>query len=127
MWPGQIPADQTIGELMMTMDLFPTFLSAAGIDADQGVSFDGVNLLPTLTKGTYMPERTVFWDTNRGWAARRGNWKVVGDGKGSKLYNLLKDLGETDDLSEHFKDTKKELTEAYEGWKKATKAATPVS
>ncbi len=50
-----------------------------------------------------------------------------GDKKGSELFNLLKDLGETNDLSENFNVTRKELTDAYEAWKKATEAEVPVS
>ena len=61
------------------------------------------------------------------WAARKGDWKVVGGRNGSKLFNLLKDLGESRDLSDNFKTTQQALTDAYKAWKKKTQTEVPVS
>lgn len=84
-------------------------------------------MLPALRDKKPLPARTLFWDVGRGWAARAGNWKVVGDPNGAQLFNLGKDLGETHDLTDGFRSKKANLIEAYEAWKKETKAAIPVS
>jgi arylsulfatase A-like enzyme len=127
MWPAKIPGGRSVDETILCMDFFPTFLAAAGVlDADVP-SLDGVNLLPSLIGDAAMPDRTLFWDTNQSWAARRGNWKVVANGKEIQLFNLLKDLGETEDLSEPFRGKKQELIDAHKAWKKETQAEAPVS
>ncbi len=117
MWPQRIPAGQTIGETMMTMDLFPTFLSAVGVTEYEGPALDGVDLLPTLSKASPMPERMLFWDTGRGWAVRSGKWKLVGIGNDGQLFDLVGDLAESKDIGNDHKAKKQELINAYKDWK----------
>ena len=45
-WPQRIPAGQVIGEVGAAMDVFPTFLAAAGADPSE-YELDGRNVLPT--------------------------------------------------------------------------------
>ena len=117
MWPVRIAGEQTISQTMMTMDLFPTFLSAAGVTDYQGPALDGVDLLPTLSKGAPMPGRMLFWETDRGWAVRSGKWKLVGNKDDGQLFNLLEDVSESKDLSDDYKEKKQELISAYKAWK----------
>ena len=127
MWPARIPAGRTLSDTMLTMDLFPTFLAAAGIRDNDGPDLDGIDLLPALCKSKPLPERSLFWDTGRSWAMRKGPWKVVSGKDGTGLFNLENDLGEKVDLSNEFGERMREMTEAYHRWKKETKAEIPVS
>src|SRR5262245_40041530 len=46
-WPARIPAGQVITHPLAAMDIFPTFLRAAGVDPSS-FECDGCDLLPTL-------------------------------------------------------------------------------
>ena len=47
-WPGHVPAGKTSQEIIDMIDVFPTFLAAAGAEPDPAWKIDGVNELPTL-------------------------------------------------------------------------------
>ena len=51
-WPGRIPAGGVIDEVAAAMDVFPTFLEAAGADASD-YDLDGCDLMPTMTPVSY--------------------------------------------------------------------------
>jgi len=79
-WPGQIPANQVLDEPVITHDIFPTALAAAGIEKmPEGV--EGVNWLPYVTgKVAKLPRHRLFWgleDIGKKWAVREGRWKLV--------------------------------------------------
>jgi autotransporter-associated beta strand protein len=83
-------------------DILATAYTAAGGDLSQ-IQTDGVDLMPYLTGAeTGRPHETLFWRTNDIWAARKGDWKI-GDYEGSsspmRLYNVVDDPGETNDLA----------------------------
>ena len=49
-WPARIKPRSTTEQVAMSMDWVPTFLAAAGAQADPAYPLDGMNLLPTLTQ-----------------------------------------------------------------------------
>ena len=49
-WPQQIPAGQVISEVGAAMDMFPTFLAAAGGDTSE-YELDGLDVLPMVANG----------------------------------------------------------------------------
>jgi choline-sulfatase len=65
-WPAELPAGVVRGAPVTTIDLFPTFLDAAGVELPEGL--DGVSLLPYARDGV-PPERP-------GVAAEYGNERV---------------------------------------------------
>jgi arylsulfatase A-like enzyme len=108
---------------VVSRDILPTFLGAAGIDA--GVQFDGANLTPYLdgtTKG--VPHEALFWRGGKGRAVRKGKWKLVEFGDSlSALYDLSKALGEKNDLSRANPDVVRELRDAWRAWSSQMKPA----
>jgi arylsulfatase A-like enzyme len=124
-WPGTIPPGVT-NETALSMDLFPTMANVARVVLPTETVLDGVSLLPTLTRGASLPERTVYWRFGNKKAIRRGPWKLLRNSspKGTKqaqdtgyhLFNLADDLGETNDLSRARPDLAKELRAALEAW-----------
>ena len=91
-WPGKIAAGRVCDELVVGMDLFPTFTQLAGISA---TGLDGVDLTPILFGNKPLKERTVFWKYSQ-LAVRKGNWKLVDD----ELYNLETDLAESNEITD---------------------------
>ncbi|MGH2371556.1 MAG: sulfatase family protein, partial [Chloroflexota bacterium] len=75
-WPARIPAGQVIEEPGAAMDVFPTFLKAAGGDPS-AYELDGQDVLPMVADGAPSPHAELFWEMGRQTAIRRGNWKLV--------------------------------------------------
>jgi hypothetical protein len=59
-WPGRIPAGQVLSAPVVSLDILPTALSAAGAEKIPAVH-EGVNLLPWLEKKASAPEAKRFW------------------------------------------------------------------
>ena len=100
-WPGTIPAAGVRDEPVITLDVLPTFLAAAGQDLPPDRAFDGADLLPLMTGQTdAAPHDTLFWKMEWGAAVRAGDWKLVRTPAGEHwLFNLAEDLSENTDLA----------------------------
>lgn len=103
-WIGRLPAGRTFDEPVLSCDLFPTALAAAGVAGPNPKPLDGVNLLPFLTgRQAAVPHSVLFWRYNKSKALRRGDWKIVqqavprGGEVPWQLYNLKQDVAERDD------------------------------
>lgn len=78
-WPGRIPAGTTIETPVLSLDIFPTCVEAAGGRPPERI--DGRSLLPLL-EGRQKSARhaALFWDQGTAerpdWAIRVGPWKL---------------------------------------------------
>jgi len=127
-WKGKLPAGKVYEQPIIQLDLLPTALAAAGVEAKAEWKLDGVNLLPYLEgKNSSTPHDTLYWRFGEQMAIRQGDWKLVrydpvadGQAKGKatplKLYNLSKDIGEADDLAATQPDKLKELETVWQKW-----------
>ncbi len=140
-WPGQIASGEQYDEPVIQMDIFPTVLAAAGIDAESEKRLDGINLLPHLhgeTSGS--PHEALYWRSLGQMAIRRGNWKLVSyfakmdegellrsDPRDEmtplRLYNLKRDIGESQDLSQQEPQVAAELLSLWNQWNDRMKPA----
>jgi arylsulfatase A-like enzyme len=103
-WPGHIPAGRISDAVMQTIDLFPTFLAAAGARPEPNWHEDGIDLLPSWTGGVPLSERTLFFEWRSEGAdlvaALRGDHKlVVQRGGEPELYDVVADPAERRDIS----------------------------
>jgi arylsulfatase A-like enzyme len=129
-WKGHLPAGKTYELPLIQLDILPTALAAAGVEAQADWKLDGVNLIPYLEgKKTSAPHETLYWRLGPQMAIRRGDWKLVrydqaadghekerGQPTPPKLYNLAEDIGEANDLAAKQPDKVKELEEAWGKW-----------
>ena len=114
-WPGRIQPGTT-NSVAATFDLFPTILEAVGAEAESA-RFDGVSLAPLLFEGEDPDPRTIFWRMRGEAAVRRAQWKLVQNPSAlPELYDLSRDLGESNDLSESQPQIVDELAEALAAW-----------
>ena len=74
-WPGVIPEGTLFVDPVSTLDIVPTFLSAAGGALPGDRSYDGADLIPHLT-GLDMtaPHDTLFWKMQ--WGCRGSNRRL---------------------------------------------------
>ncbi|MFM8336355.1 MAG: sulfatase [Opitutaceae bacterium] len=104
-WPGRLPAGTIFDHPITALDILPTALAAAGRARPDGL--EGADVLAHLD-GTRKdePHAALFWRFGPQRAVRRGNWKLVDwrdfeakTNSGWQLFDLAKDIGETDDLA----------------------------
>ncbi len=93
-WPGTIPGRRVTAEMAATMDLYVTFLEAAGAETPDA-PVDGHDLMPFLKgKTDESPrERFYYFRGNRLEALRKGPWKLRLRGE-PQLFNLAIDTAE---------------------------------
>ena len=117
-WPAQLkPGEHT--SPVISLDILPTTLAAAGASAADGKSFDGQNILPLLQGESTAQPRNLFWcsGSDEGWwAVRSGDWKLVGEKAKVSLFDLGKDVSEKNDLASQMPDKVAELTKLHDGW-----------
>lgn len=58
----------------------------------------------------------MFWQRRSDKAARLGNWKWVDSAKGSGLFDLSSDLGETHDLSKEKPEILEQVKARFAEW-----------
>ena len=104
-WTGTIPAGIDYDRPVSSLDIAATIVRHAGAQASIEKPLDGVDLVPFLTgEREDAPHEALYWrwfDDNR-YAARFGESKLIVNAEGSGeslLFDLDRDLAETEDLS----------------------------
>lgn len=117
-WKGRLPTGKVIDEPVISLDLFPTALAAAGLTPPPELKLDGVNLLPFLEgKQAGKPHETLYWRFKPQWAIRDGDYKLLQSREGKpQLFDLSKDLAESHDLSAEKPDIAEQLRAKYDAW-----------
>lgn len=114
-----------------SIDVFPTILASANIDASNFDEIDGINLMPYLETDKW-PQRSLFWHYphysnqggNPGSAVRYGDYKLIDDFETGKkeLYNLKDDIGETTDLAAEIPEITTKLSKMLDDWRQSVGA-----
>lgn len=123
-WPEQIEGGRRYEHPVTALDIFPTVLAAAGVDAPAALQLDGVNLLPYLAGSKQRrPHDKLFWryacgNDVYGYAVRDGDWKLVYSVYKEKqlLFDLEADPWERNDLAEQRPELVQQLTRLYRNW-----------
>ena len=117
-WNHHIPAGKVYDKPVISLDIFPTALAAAGVNAPEKVTLDGMNLLPFINgESEQSPHEVLYWRFGSMWAIRDGNFKLVNQPEdGVRLYDLASDMHESKDLSEAKPEDRKRLQEKYDAW-----------
>ena len=128
-YPGVTKSGSVSSEMICSIDLLPTIASSVGLKIKHQV--DGIDLTPAL-KGKNLDRESLYWHyphySNQGGipggAIRMGDYKLFEnyeDGKVS-LYNLKKDIGETNDLSSNDPKRVKNMRTNLHAWYKKVEA-----
>ena len=132
-WPGVSTPGRTVPTPVISTDLYPTCLAAAGLPPRPHQHMDGLNLRPLLDGSGSWPERPLFWhyphynehpSSVPSSVIRKGDWKLIEtfDPEGVELYNLANDLGETSNLANAETARLAELQHELESWRVAVGA-----
>jgi len=100
-WPGQISGGRTINEPLHIVDWYPTLVKLAGGSLTQNLPLDGLDIWPVLSRGAKSPHKSLLvWGIKpNSIAIRSGKWKLVYNNNGYQLFNLNKDISETNNLA----------------------------
>ena len=136
-WPGVTKPGSVCHEPVISTDFYPTLARMAGVRRFIGAPRDGVDLTPTLRRGTAPARDAIFWHyphySNQGGrpgaAIRMGAWKLIKwyeDGA-VELYNLPTDAGEQKNLATAEPAIAQQLRARLDAWLADMGPAMPVS
>ena len=127
-WKGRLPAGTVYKEPVISLDILPTTLAAAGVDIQPEWKLDGVNLLPFLSgEKSGSPHEALYWrfniwsdkpDLNR-WAIRQGDWVLLHNLVGRspiELHHLAEDEGQARNLARSNPTKLQELQKRFDVW-----------
>ncbi len=81
-----------------------------------------MDLLPVLEGRAPEVSRTLFWRTGnpakQQWAVRSGDWKLVLDGGSPFVFNVRKDVGERENLTNQRQEVARRLWPLLDAWEK---------
>lgn len=129
-WPGVTKPGSRSDEVIQTADFYPTLLKNLGIEWPSDHTVDGADIVPALKGGklkrdgifTYFPSGMPAPD----WlppslAVYSGDWKLIrifhgGDNAAHdyRLYNVVEDLGEENDLKSEYPELVQRLDRMIE-------------
>lgn len=139
-WPPMVVPASVCHEPVISVDLFPTFLKAAGgIKGSKDI--DGLSLLPLLTQSGPLDRETLYWHYPHyhkfgafpSSAIRQGRYKLIEWHEARiydlenqyELYDLVEDLGETNNLASSMPEKTRDLAEDLEKWRHSVEAQMP--
>ena len=135
-WPGQ-PEGLVVEEPVTSVDLFPTMLDIAEIDA--GATVDGKSLAPLLKGDKDFRRGPIYWHYPHYnahtpiitcapyGAVRDGPFKLVEfyEDWHTELYNVRDDISETVDLASAMPDRARQLRAKLRAWRDSVGAQMP--
>ena len=119
-WPGHLPSGKVSGQVGIVQDVTASILAATGAIVPPAAKPDGINLLPILEGRSPAVERTLFFRFTIGnvkqLAVRQGPWKLLVDGAKRYVFDLSKDVGERNDLTNQRQDVARRLRPLIAAW-----------
>jgi len=102
-------------DLLLSMDLLPTFAKLMGNKDLDKLNLDGIDLIANLNNN--LPDnRIAYWRFNQFAVARQGEWKFLRHKDQDYLFNLDKDIGETQNLKDFEPEILKTLKDSMARW-----------
>ncbi|WP_435893237.1 sulfatase [Oceaniferula spumae] len=128
-WPAKIKPGSVIDEPVISMDILPTVVEMSGAKVQDDWKLDGHSILPLMTgEKESLPERTLHWrqhGSKGSISLRQGKWKLIHNrgeqGSAPELYDLSKDIGESNNLASQNPDVVKSLGEKMAAWESQMK------
>lgn len=111
-WQGKLPSIK-VSETIDVQDWYPTIANLVGAKISADWNIAGVNVW-TVLHGAKLPQRVLYWRTNKQFAVRKGNWKLIHNGQSldhgdEELFDLQHDPHEQRNLLLAFPEIVKEL------------------
>lgn len=142
-WPSVTTAGSTCQQPVIIEDFFPTILELAGVTNIKQVGdiIDGRSFTQLLhgNHDTTRDDRPLFWHFPNNWgptgpgigpssAIRHGDWKLIyyHDSQQSELFDLSKDLAESNNRADRHPETRDRLATKLAGYLESVEAQMPI-
>ncbi len=137
-WPGVTKAGSVCRQPVISTDFYPTILEMTGLDGDSkhNADLDGLSLAALLKRpNAKLKREELYWHyphyyptTSPVSSIRQGDWKLIEyfEDEHVELYNLKKDIGESNNLAGKMPKRAEELRERLQSWRKNVNAQMPV-
>lgn len=122
-WPaGGLKEGKDLETISFYADVMPTLLDLCQLPVHDSLRFDGVSLKPLLYgNDEYWQDRILIVDTQREDTMRYGKnsavmtkkWRLI---RGSELYDIQQDPGQTSDIAQDHPEIVEQLNAAYQDW-----------
>ena len=124
-WPRRGKPGRTSVACLTSLEIVPTLCAAAGVEPPRDVVLDGFDMTPVLSEGQTSPRKEMFWQRRGDMAARVGKWKYGQTPDMTGLYDLSKDISESQDLSSEKPDVLAMMKARLAAWHQAMDEAEP--
>jgi len=119
-WPAQgVEGGRKIGAFMGYLDMYPTLLAMAGLDAPAGRPLDGKNVWPCIKDGSPSPVDAYYWLWDVYDCIRTPEWKLFRFFDHVELYDLKNDVAETQDVATEHPTVAQDLVQKLDDWMRA--------
>ena len=117
-WPERLNSGKRMDDLVLSLDICPTFIKVAGGDISKKDNYKGVNIIPFLTGQTdKIPHKSMQWRYTVSIAIRDGDWKLIRlPDRLPMLYNLSDDISEQNDVAFDNLDRTKAMLKKLGAW-----------
>src|SRR5690606_38157771 len=124
-WPGNIKSGTVNDNFLSSLEIFPTLLSAAGVPLPDSIVYDGFDMIGILKGEKETLRNEMFWEFRGEQAARVDHWKWVKRDGSEYLFDLSKDISETNNLIESQPNIVKLVKGKFANWKTTMDEAEP--
>jgi arylsulfatase A-like enzyme len=135
-WPSVVKPGTICATPVISMDFYSTILEVAGLKPKPGKPLDGESIVPLLRRKGPLQRKAIYFHYpnyafhrgNRlGGAIREGDYKLIEyyDDGSVELYNLVKDIGEQQDLSQKLPQKAHAMKEKLDRWLRTSGARMP--
>ncbi|MCM4165036.1 N-acetylgalactosamine 6-sulfate sulfatase [Arenibacter sp. A80] len=115
-WKNKLPKGKHILQIASSIDILPTLSDLAQIEVNTRKPLDGKSLKPLLMEDNpTWDDRVIYNHWNSGTSIRTQKYRLD---SGDRLYDMLKDGGQTIDLSEKLPQITDSLKQLKEDWLK---------
>ena len=117
-WPARLIAGTKIDDMVLSLDICPSFIEAAGGTASEKDNYRGVNIIPFLTGQTdSIPHVSMEWRYTVGATIRDGDWKLIRlPDRLPMLYHISDDISEQHDVALQNLDRTKAMMNRLGSW-----------
>ena len=120
-WPAKVAKPAVTDVPASTSDTLPTILDVLGIEKADARPIDGVSLLPLIEGRMKERPRPIAFESKNQIALTGNRYKILSrnGGKTWMLFDLVKDLSETTDLSGRHPEIVEEMAATLAAWRKS--------
>jgi len=119
-WRGTIPAEMNISPIAAGIDILPTLADLADIEVETRKPLDGISLAPLLLKDPpAWSDRMIFSHWKGNVSVRNQAYRLDKD---DQLFDMIKDPGQTQDVSESHAEVAAAMIDAKREWMKEVMA-----